>query len=248
MIQGSLIARTFEDFVVKQGVRLSRSANSQGLSKLIRPLPLHLLDASHTMPLSMENYDLLRILTHMIILYKQVGRLSVREHKRYACDSIIVAYIDFLTKAGKLQLIPLYASHLTRNRRVDCLSQELTYVQDTEERKIILSLMDDYNIEVVDVLSWQLRRILRDPQKQLPDFPTPKLLEKQDNNEANPYRINGTLFKDEISDEHEDLISGLEWLLLMKDNWFASMYYGAECYLYFLRQCHLSTFDYYHMC
>ena len=236
-LQGSLIARAFETFVFKQGVRITRLANHERASKTIKPLSLSLLEGTQTLAIGTEDFDLLRILTHIIFIFSSMGCTHESAERRYAVDSIVVAYIDFLSKAGKQQLIPLYASRLSPERIVTCLSRQLPYVLNSEERKIMMKLMTQYGIDVPAVLAGQLHAIIEDGATKLrpeKNYPKPEILEKTKNDVTSPYRIKPDFIGTDISNEEFDLIHALEWFMLLEGHWAESFLYGAEVYKYFM--------------
>lgn len=237
MLQGSLIARSIEDFFIKQGVRITRVANAKTVSKTIEALPLSMLEATQTAPIDLADYDLLRVFTHVILIFIKMGFSFGGGNRRYAVDSIVVAYIDFLSRAGKQQLIPLYASHLAPERIADCMCRQLPFVLDSEERKIMMKLMVQYEINVPAVLAKQMHLIMLDasPKKSASSaFPKLELQETSSETHSFPYKIRSRFMGTNITDEQYDLIHGLEWFLLLDGEWVSSMYYGATIYKHFL--------------
>lgn len=239
MLQGSLIARTFDQYIFALGVRLTRAANASGESKVLTALPVSLLDgAGYIAPITMEDYDTLRMLTHIILIFLDMGFHLPRGPHLFALESIIVAYIDFLGKAGKQQLLPLYASRLSRERCITCLARQLPLVLETSERQTMIKLMKKYNIDVSSVLAMQLQLIIEDSPS-LPnangDFPALKILEAESPDKSTPRQIKARFVGENITDEQYDIIHGLEWFMLLEGHWKVSMTIGITIYKYLLR-------------
>ena len=237
MLQGSLIARSFEQYIFTHGVRLTRAANAAGESKILTPLPVALLEGtSPTAPITMQDYDMLRILTHIIFVFQDMGLHLPQGPRLFAMESIIVAYIDFLGKAGKQQMLPLYASRLSRERCITCLARQLPLVLETSERQTMMRLLKKYDIDVSSVLTMQLQLIIEDStldSNPSSKFPALKILETE-SPESTPRQIKARFVGEDITDEQYDLIHGLEWFMLLEGHWKTSMIVGAAIYKYFL--------------
>ena len=244
MLQGALISKNFEEFIIKHGVRITRVANTETESKTIQPLSLAMLEDAQTAPITLEDYDFLRILTHIIIIFSNMGYNFGRGDgkRRYAVDSIIVAYINFLSQAGKQQLVPLYASHLSPMRIINCMGRQLPYVVDADERRILMKLMTQYGINVPAVLAVQLVVIMNDF-RSTKSFPQLEILEPNKSTAPLLHEITPRFIGSDVSVEDADLIHGLEWFMLLDGHWLQSTFYGAEVYKYFLSKSnYFSTF------
>ena len=239
MLQGSLIAKTFDQYVFTHGVRLSRAANAFIESKILTAMPLSLLEGtSRTARITPQDYDLLRVLTHMIFVFQDMGLDHPKGPRLFAIESIIVAYVDFLSKAGKQQMLPLYASRLSRERCITCLARQLPLVIETSERQTMMKLMKKYHIDISAVLAMQLQLIIEEsPAESNPKgpFPALQILEPGNSAELAPGQIKAHFIGDDITDEQYDLIHGLEWFMLLEGHWKISMIVGATIYKYFLR-------------
>ena len=239
MLQSSLIAKVFDQYIFTHGVRLSRAANASAESKILTAMPLSLLEGmGHTARITPQDYDMLRVLTHIIFVFQDMGLDLPRGPRLFAIESIIVAYIDFLGKAGKQQMLPLYASRLSRERCITCLARQLPLVLETSERQTMMKLMKKYGIDVSAVLAMQLQLIIEDsPTESNPKGPFPALhiLEPVNPAESTPGQIKASFIGDSITDEQYDLVHGLEWFMLLEGHWKISMIVGATIYKYFLR-------------
>lgn len=238
MLQGSLIAQVFHRYIVGQGIQLTRAANATGESQILRALPASLIErAIYIAPITMQDYDTLRILAHMIFIFQDMGLTLPRGPYLYALESIIVAYIDFLGQAGKQQILPLYASRLSRERCITCMARQLPRVLETSERQTMMKLMKKYGIDVSSVLTMQLQLIIQDRPSQpnaAAEFPSLKILEPESHG-VTPRQIRARFLGEDITDEQYDVIHGLEWFMLLEGHWKVSMTMGTTIYKYFLR-------------
>lgn len=246
MLQGSLIANTFDNFVFKQGVRLTQVANAEGRSKILEPLGNdQVLQGSITAPISMADHDLLRVLTHIIFVFQDLGFHFGEGERRSAMESIIIAYVDYLSKAGKQQLLPLYASRLSYQTSMICLGRQLPAIQDRRERQTMMSLMKQIGIDVPGVLGMQLQLIITDTPLTQTMWPALKILEQTNKDTSSVRPIQTSFIGGEITHDQEDLIHGFEWYMLLDCHWQQTMAVGVVIYKHLLR---MSVEDGLHFC
>ena len=242
MLQGSLIGKSFESFAFKHGVRLSLLCNSgEKRSKTIPRMDEALLEDSVTAEISTDDHQMLRVITHMIIIFKCLG-LDLNESPRgFAAENFIVAYIEFLSKAGKQQLLPLYASCLSPQRALVCLGKQLPSILDNAERLRIMQLMRQNGIDVPSVLNKQLQMIVMDStmESYRKKFPNLKILEDSEKDKGiSLRRIRPGFLDGSVTNDQQDLISGFEWYLLLDGHWQQTMATGAVLYRYLLSKRH----------
>ena len=243
MLQGSLIANTFDDFVVKYGVRLTQAANAEGRSKILEPFGAEQTpEGSVTAQVSMADHDLLRLLTHVIFIFQDLGFQFGEGQRRSAMESIIVAYVDYLSKAGKQQLLPLYASRLSYQTSLICLGRQLPAIQDRRERQTMISLMKQIGIDVPGVLGMQLQLIITDTASQ-GKWPVLTILEQTSKDGSSVRPIQAGFIGDEITDDQEDLIHGFEWYMLLDFHWQQTMAVGVVIYKHLLRKSREQIFS-----
>ncbi|KAG8533380.1 uncharacterized protein KY384_002163 [Bacidia gigantensis] len=247
MLQGSLIAKNFNEFVFKHGVRLCQAANASGKSKILEPMADTLIDGSFTACVTMQDYDMLRLITHIILIYQELGFDFGEGDRRFATESFIVAYVDYLSKAGKLQLLPLYASRLSQDRAVVCLGRQLPSIQADEDRRTMMALMKQYKIDIPRVLYVSTTLMLEDaPDHPVDEFntfkyPALEILEPAGNSETLLRAIAGGFLSDQVTDDQMDLIHGFEWYMLLEGHWQRTMAIGLMIYKYFLRGKNLAA-------
>lgn len=238
-LQGSLIAKAFDDFLHRQGIQLAISANRPEKSKIL-PLTEHDPDIrSSSSIITMNDHDLLRIITHALFIFQDLG-LNIGEGDRcMAIENFVVAYVDYLSKAGKQQLLPLYASRLSSKRTQTCLGRQLASIRDHGERQTMVRLMKQNGIDVTGVLNKQLQLIITDnppDQNFVATFPRLRVLEttKDDRDLVHPIRKD--FLGDRITDDERDLINAFEWYQLVEGHWKETVSTGTVLYKYLIRE------------
>lgn len=239
MLQGSLVGQTFGDFAFKQGVLLTLHYNTDQKRSKIIPRLTYAPRKEDVDAIGKDNYQMLRVMTHIILIFKCLG-LNIKEDSRsFAGENFIVAYMDYLSKAGKQQILPLYASYLSPKRSVISLGGQLPFIVDNTERVRIMRLMKQYQIDVLGVLGKQLQLILMDFATQRFDnhFPNLVILEESEKEKGTQSKCIRNNFLDyPITDDQRNLINGFEWYLLLDGHWQQTMATGVILYKFFLSQ------------
>ncbi|KAL9130608.1 MAG: hypothetical protein Q9217_001268 [Psora testacea] len=238
MLQGSLIAKNFDEFTFKQGVKLTQYANAHGRSKILPRMDGKPVEGSITAPITMQDYDMLRLITHIILIYQDLGFQFGKGDRLFATESIIVAYVDYLSKAGKQQLLPLYASRLSHGRSIVCLGRQLPLIQEHNERVTIMNLMKQYSIDVPGVLLMQMQMIILDTppnSEHSTKYPELKILEPVGKTDVQARPIRGGFIGDKVTDDQMDLIRAFEWYMVLEGYWQQTMAIGVVIYKHFLR-------------
>lgn len=238
-LQGSLIAKAFDDFLHIHGVQLALSANHPEKSKILPFVEVNDPDAHFSPSMTMNDHDLLRIITHTLFIFQDLGLDIGDGDRRIAAENFVVAYVDYLSKAGKQQLLPLYASRLSSKRTQTCLGRQLVSIRDHGERQTLVQLMKQNGIDVTGVLNMQLQLIIGDnpPDKiYATTFPRLHVLEttKDDRDLVHPIRKN--FIGDCITDDERDLINAFEWYLLVEGHWQRTVSTGTALYKHLLRE------------
>lgn len=243
-VQGSLIADTFVEFVASHGQALAGEALAQGKSKIIPPKKHDLREDTNTAYIAFEDYDSLRVLTHMIFIFQDLGVDFRRSAHCSEIENVVVAYIDFLKLAGKTGMLPLYASRLSWERTQSCLGRELNDITVPQERKMLVELMKQLDINVVPVIMMQMRLIINDIRpyraayQRAKDF---KILEDGDSSQQMLRPIRKNFIGEDISDDEQALLRCFEWVVLLEGQWYLTMAAGATLYRHFLGK---SSFTY----
>lgn len=146
LIQASLIADTFDELCYNLSHAVTTAPWYQP-SQTSTSTDV-LLETAIT-----KDIDALRVVTHMLILLREVNpsRYSSSANKD-VLDNIVAAYIQFLGVAGKRDLAPLYASKMTPTRAKKALAQMLSDVHDVQDKISSIRLMDVYKVNPVAVL------------------------------------------------------------------------------------------------
>ena len=244
MLQGSLIAKAFDNFVCTQGIQLSRSANETEKSKILPRVVSSLPNEGIIADITTDDHDLLRIVTHIFFVFQDLGLNCGNDSQRTAMENFVVAYIDYLSKAGKQQLLPLYASRLSAKRAISCLGRQLPTIRNHLERQTTMRLMKQYGIDVLGVLAMQLTLIIADNPTEGSDkniFPKLNVLEATKDGKGLVHQIKTGFTGGSLTVDEQDLIHGFEWYLLLDGHWRQTMAIGAVLYKHFLRGAHLAS-------
>ncbi|MCJ1434031.1 Nucleoporin nup84 [Xylographa pallens] len=244
LLQASLISKRFGVFIHDQGQRWAQLANSEEKSKIMDKPELQPTEPTFAADVTLESYDLLRILTHMIFIFQE---LDPAIYKSSAVENIVVAYVNYLAVAGKQQLLPLYASRLPSARAVQCMARQLPFITDSRERQTTVQLMKQYNMEVKDVLNLQLILILLDMQEpeaeNCRNYPRPVILDYDYKNEGpkSMRPVKWGFIGRSINGDEQDVINAFEWYLLLDGLWQETMRSGTILYQYLLESGRLAA-------
>ena len=238
MLQGSFIAKTFGEFVFKHGTRLIESASVEERSKILPAVHAKLPEGSITAPMRMKDYDFLRLVTHIIFIFQDLGLSFGRAGNRVPMEAIIMAYVDYLGKSGKQQLLPLYASRLSPQTSIRCLGRQLPIIHDRRERQTMMRLMKQEEIDVPAVLKAQLEMIIADTilERSSTLYPALEILGKPSKDASRVREIRTDFIGENVTDEEQDLIHGFEWYMLLDGYWQQTMAAGATLYKHLLRK------------
>jgi nuclear pore complex protein Nup107 len=171
MLQGILVAKQFPSFIYNEGLAISKEANAESNSNLIPKLNRNPEHEDATKYISVGDHDSLRVLVHMLIIFKSLGLKHDDAINLMAVENVIVAYISFLRLSGKEELIPLYSSQLSDDRLYATLSRELIDVMDREQRETQIKLMRELGIDVQKFVRFQTRFLLNDFPDEAKDYP-----------------------------------------------------------------------------
>jgi nuclear pore complex protein Nup107 len=235
MLQASLISKDFKTFVQNTGLKLAQSANEAGQFKLMKASHKALPEPELGADISLGDYNILRILTHMILIFQELDPAAYRSH---AVENIIVAYIDYLGKAGKDQLMPLYGSRLSEKRSIQCVARLLPFITDAPERETVMRLMKQYGLDVQEILKTQLVMIMRDAapnEDSSMAFPALDILDRSRNSMVMP-TVRQNFLGEAMTEDEQDLVNGFEWYLLLDGHWPETMSMGTMLYKHLLRR------------
>lgn len=239
MLQGSLIARRCRDFLCQFGAQLARAANTGEKSKIMVDINSVRFDTSLDVNLDLSNHDFLRILTHMIFIFQDLGLCPEKGDRLYYLENIIVSYVDYLGKAGKQQLLPIYASRLSQSRSLECMGRQLPSILEASERNTIMKLMKQYGMYIIGILNMQLQMIISDTPpnpRNTVSYPKLSILDRPGTNSNAIRPVRSSFIGHEISGDEQDLLHGFEWYMLLDGHWEETMDTGTIIYKHLLRK------------
>lgn len=239
MLQGVLIANDFDHFIYQQGISLSKLANAYGPSNLIPATTEQPEDNDMKRYIALDDHDSLRVLTHVLLIFVSLGLDLGGAYRQTVIENVIVSYISFLRLAGKEELIPLYCSQLSGNRRYATLSRNLIDVTDPEQRVMQINLMRKLGLDVQEFVKFQSRYLFADYPDNSDGYPaTGHFNLLQDG--AEPSENGQKLRRDFLGDDPEKVervdmlfIRSLEWYLLVDGLWSETFLFGTMLYLRF---------------
>lgn len=241
MIQGALIGKSFQDLAYNMGIALSKRANQEGQSTLL-PTVNH--DTDERFFGLADNYDALRVVSHMLLINKAFGLDIDDSPDRHIYENILVSYIDFLRMAGKIELVPLYASQLSEIRCWVTLGVASTDIRNFEEQKLQVRLMERYNIDLDQVLENQFEyavvtgkfRSMQGDRIQKYEF-----LEPAKHQQWPGQRIRKAFLPDAVRPEDEMLIRSCEWWMHLPERWHKTFVALTESLKTFLLSGHMGA-------
>lgn len=237
MIQGVLIADDFESFIYQQGLAISKSATAETANMLIPDLGKAPERADINAYITHKDYDGLRMLSHMIIIYRllgaELGRTSVDES--FAIDNVIVAYMLFLQLAAKEDTLPLYAALLSEDRAHAALCRLSLGIVETEDRLKHLKLMQQYGLDVQRFVQFQTIYLMSDNAAEYKEAPKAdiSLVVKTESSGHEKYKLDPYFLGPEIKEIDEALATYLEWHLLVDGLWSDTFRTGVMMYTEF---------------
>ncbi|RFU29997.1 hypothetical protein B7463_g6333, partial [Scytalidium lignicola] len=246
MLQGVLISNEFQDFIYQQGLALSKFANTEGVSNLIPSTGEQPKDEKVTKYIALDDHDSLRVLTHILLIFKSLDLDLGGVSRKSIVENVIVSYISFLRLAGKEELIPLYCSQLSGTRRYATLSRNLIDITDHDQRVTQIKLMRELGLDVQQFVKFQSRYLFSDYPDESDVYPAAgnfKIIETSP--EGGERKIRKDFFGDDdnVKVERVDIlfIRSLEWYLLVDGLWSETFTIGTMLYLRFFKHMHLAA-------
>lgn len=237
LLQGSLIGKTFDEFVRNNGAllfqALSRLGRSRNYTKFLRSLEQSQAEGKLPALIKPDDYQIIRIVTHICLIFEGLGIARSKDVRSPGTENFLDAYISFLGRAGKQQLLPLYASFLSRERAISCMAREIRIVVEHGERQTMMRLMKQYELDLPHVLNMQLRMSMKNSEyneEKDPGYPALSVLDSKRQGEMRT--IKDGFMGSAISDNQHDLINGFEWYILLDDHWEETLATGALLYRY----------------
>lgn len=163
----------------------------------------------------------LRMAAHISIIWRVLTREPLEGDDLLEDDNIVVGYIQALRMAGKRDLIPMYASRLQESRYTLVLGRVLQDISEGEEQTRMLKLLQDYNLDVVAILSEHLDIALQASFANMGEIKTSiRILERTTETKLHPgQRIIAGSLPDEVTQADEALVTALQWFQLYHGHW-----------------------------
>jgi len=237
MLQASIITGRFAEFIQNQGAQLVEALEA-GYVRSKDSWPAEDRTVASIGPsstLTVDDHDMLRVLAHMVLIYQEIDPDLDLMHNK-AAENIVFAYVDFLAKAGKIQLLPLYASRLSPDSAISCMARVLIFITETSERKMVMGLMKEYEMESCPILMMQVAQIMENA---LPAHEAEKAIPKLSlltrGGPMMPPTITTKFIGERVEDWQIDLIHAFEWFLLLEGSWQETLQAGTHIYKHLLR-------------
>ncbi|KAL0259829.1 Nucleoporin nup84 [Diplodia seriata] len=241
MIQGALIGKSFQDLAYNMGIALSRKANEASESTL---LPVVDLETKEQFLGLADNYDAIRVISHMLLINKAFGMEIDESPDRHIYENVLVSYIDFLRMAGKIELVPLYASLLSEKRSWVVLGVASTDIRNFEEQKLQVQLMESYDIDLDEVLEHQFEysMLAADFRLKADDYIRKyEFLEPAKHQQWPGQRVRKAFLPDGVRPEDEMLIRSCEWWMHLPERWHKTFVALSESLKAFLLYGHMGA-------
>ncbi|KAK8161761.1 nuclear pore protein 84/107 [Phyllosticta citrichinensis] len=216
MIQGALIAKTFDRIAGQLGAALCQIANENGSSFLLPAIDKPVEEPFVRLA---RDYDALRIAAHILLIFRGLGMPWHSSSRVHFYESVLVGYIEYLRMAGKIELVPLYASLLSPDTALKTLASALTDIRNHQEQQIQVKLMQNYGINVDEVLERQLMLSYANAESGHPNIEKYTILEPVKHNQWPGYRISLGFLPEHVPLEDEQLMRSCEWYMHLPERW-----------------------------
>lgn len=245
-LQAAILSDTLDRYIYNEGLVLGQQANQNEASRLIRDLNKSKANVEADKYFSLTDQNGLRILVHVYLLLSSLEGLDASEadaELRESQENALAAYISTLRLNSLVELLPLYCSKLQGERAFYTLSRNVSRVVDTDERRTLLRIMEQLDMDIAEFVVFQPRSLLKEHPESL-DTPSPDGL-KLLMNEPPSVRFGRRLIPDflgetpdELNPVDEQLIQSLEWMMLVDGLWDETFSAGIAIYKRFLSMSH----------
>ncbi|KAI0399473.1 nuclear pore protein 84/107 [Xylaria palmicola] len=250
-LQAAIISNNLTQYMHDLGVALGKRANQKAPSRLISEIDDAAVSMNDTKFFMMNDYEGLRLATHVYLLYSRLDSLQGESHadadSRRAWDNVIATYVSILRLANLTDLMPLYCSKLPEQRAFFTLSRNITRVKETSDRSMLLKIMRKLGMDTASFVISQPRSILAQhptPEQGMPAFGAFTVF----SNSPPTLRYGRPLKPDFLGEEPENLeptdealIQSLEWFLLVDGLWDEFFEAGTAIYKRFLKEFNLQA-------
>lgn len=245
-IEAALMSQDFEAFFVRMGQAATRVAHLSGNNE-------HLMAKDDESPrdecaqTAAGDFDSVRMVAHLQLLLRSLGYLDQAYDKfLYTMENNIANYIGWLQREGKFELIPLYASRLSKDRSAYVLGAILVDVKDPKARSNQVRLMKKYDIEVPQVLWSSFCLANASLMSRLQDrgitAKFPPITERVGSGTVQNIKIRPHFMGSNLSDDDTLAIETVEWFRYTDaKNWGQACWAVAALYMAFLSEGRLAA-------
>ncbi|KAH9887802.1 nuclear pore protein 84/107 [Xylariomycetidae sp. FL2044] len=250
-LQAAIMSNNLDQFLYEFGLFLGQKANEETQSALIHKYDDGGAKKDETrFFLASENRGM-RALVHVYLIVSSLDDLqsSARadlSDRRRAQENIIATYVSTLRLRDMPYLMPLYCSRLQGDRALFTLSKNVSRITVENDRRQLLRIMEKLGMDIAKFVVFQPQSLFRQypvTETRLPAFGRFTIFSNEP-----PSLKYGRLLKPEFFDDHaaqdpsaEDLISSLEWFLLVDDLWHETFQAGIAIYKRFLKEFNLTA-------
>ena len=244
IIQASIIEQKFDDIVFNLGIAISQISHPMEPASKTIPRVDHPVD--RRIAAMAEDYNALRIVVHALLVLQVFDFDMGAGDLQTIYENVLVKYIGLLQMEGKFDIIPMYASMLSKDRCEITLGRVLPQITNGKERVDIIRLMEQYKIDSVCALAEQqafalsessLRDEDAEGEDKVPTIPQLELLEDVDDEAKWPrYRIRKDFVKAGLAADEDAIVKSLEWYLLLQGQWMVTFTAISYTYKRFFRE------------
>ncbi|KAG5299390.1 nuclear pore complex protein Nup107 [Histoplasma capsulatum G186AR] len=211
-IQTAILSKNYNTFFFHQANAVSKAASLSNKATLVPKTVI--ANADDACLIAARDEDAIRIISHLFLILQSLG--YVRSDSRFVetASVNVIGYINLLRKAGKLELIPLYASLLPEDTAHMVLGNVLIDIVEPEDRERQVTIMKRLNINLSAIVECQWRLVISQADAKEDKTTTIRLKRSVIHQPKGLSRI-GPIKKNligrRISHEDEYLIRCLEW-------------------------------------
>lgn len=152
LLQGSLIANTFEQLCINLATVISDTPWYRSSSSVIAPVRKTTGSVDHFDESAIaKDLRTLRMVAHMLILLRKID--PALSNIDTGADNIIAAYIEVLRTIDRRESATLYSSHMSAQRAISSVAQCLSDEVDMTEKMTIINLLPIYHVDAMAVFA-----------------------------------------------------------------------------------------------
>ena len=222
VIQSRILCHNLQDFMIQHGTAISQKSSqnqSNDMSELAYASGVSRGSEIELRTSLKENVSALRFAAHAFIVLHSLRVSFGGPEAEQAAQNVLIAYIQTLLRAGKIDLIPLYASYLSQRMSVLTMAKVITVLLDKEQRMDYIDLMNRYNMDAMGVLETQYDLALRENPLLARDEPTWNLLEPR-REEGAPLRAISHRSDDNVTKGEEMVLMSVQLFTRIDGFWF----------------------------